>query len=63
MRSNLVNNYAAEIILDNSSATYPDNPFDDLNLIPYGYDRRQNNKPVGDENTNDTWVFVQGSIG
>ena len=67
LRSNLVNNYSAELIRNSSSglatASYPDNPFDNLNQVPYGYDRRQNNKPIGNENTNDTWVFVQGASG
>ncbi|MBC8284693.1 MAG: type II secretion system protein [Nitrospinae bacterium] len=67
LRSNLVNNYSAKLILNASEglalAEYPDNPFDDLNQVPYGFDRRQNNKPIGNENTNDTWVFVQGASG
>lgn len=67
LRSNLVNNYTADLIKNSaegiSTATYPSNPFDNLNQVPYGYDRRQNNKPLGNNNTNDTWVFVQGASG
>jgi len=67
LRSNLVNNYAANLILNASDgvslAEYPNNPFDELNQVPYGYDRRQNNKPFGNKNTNNTWVFVQGASG
>lgn len=67
LRSNLVNNYTAELIRNSkaglATADFPDNPFDNLNQVPYGYDRRQNNKPIGNENTNDTWVFVQGASG
>jgi len=67
MRSNLVNNYSAQLIKNAtegvSTAEFPDNPFDNLNQVPYGYDRRQNNKPVGNQNTDDTWVFLQGASG
>jgi MSHA pilin protein MshA len=60
MRANLINNYSAELILGNAPE-FADNPFNNLNNVPYGYDRRQNNKPLGNVNTNDTWVFVQGA--
>ncbi len=67
LRSNLINNYSADLIRSSSegiaTADYPDNPFDNLNQVPYGYDRRQNNKPIGNVNTNDTWVFVGGASG
>lgn len=62
MRSNLVNNYIGNFTKD-GFAQYPADPFENLNQIPYGYDRRQNNKPQGNTNTNDTWVFVQGGTG
>jgi prepilin-type N-terminal cleavage/methylation domain-containing protein len=61
LRSNLINNYSAELV-SGVAPEFADNPFDNLNNVPYGYDRRQNNKPVGNKNTDDTWVFVQGAI-
>ncbi|MFT4579255.1 MAG: prepilin-type N-terminal cleavage/methylation domain-containing protein [Nitrospinales bacterium] len=60
MRANLINNYSLELI-QGVVPDFADNPFDNLNNVPYGYDRRQNNKPLGNVNTNDTWVFVQGA--
>lgn len=60
MRANLINNYSTDLILG-ATPEFADNPFDNLNNVPYGYDRRQNNKPLGNVNTNDTWVFVQGA--
>jgi prepilin-type N-terminal cleavage/methylation domain-containing protein len=62
MRSNLINNYSAELV-SGAAPTFADDPFTNLNNVPYGYDRRQNNKPVGNKNTDDTWVFVQGATG
>ncbi len=62
MRANLINNYSAELV-SGVAPEFADNPFDNLNNVPYGYDRRQNNKPVGNKNTDDTWVFVQGATG
>jgi hypothetical protein len=60
LRSNLINNYSAGLV-EGIVPDFADDPFDNLNNVPYGYDRRQNNKPVGNKNTNDTWVFVQGA--
>jgi hypothetical protein len=58
LHSNLINNYSAGLV-QGIVPEFADNPFDNLNNVPYGYDRRQNNKPLGNVNTNDTWVFVQ----
>ncbi|MBT6940141.1 MAG: hypothetical protein HN994_07095, partial [Candidatus Marinimicrobia bacterium] len=58
----LINNYSAELV-SGAAPTFADDPFTNLNNVPYGYDRRQNNKPVGNKNTDDTWVFVQGATG
>ncbi|MGK0178471.1 MAG: type II secretory pathway pseudopilin PulG, partial [Nitrospinales bacterium] len=46
MRANLINNYSLELI-QGVVPDFADNPFDNLNNVPYGYDRRQNNKPLG----------------
>jgi len=62
MRANLINNYSFELV-SGVAPEFADNPFDNLNNVPYGYDRRQNNKPLGIVQTNDTWVFVQGANG
>ena len=62
LRSNLINNYSAELVAG-VAPKFADNPFDNLNNVPYGYDRRQNNKPFGNKNTDDTWVFAQGATG
>ena len=62
LRSNLINNYSAGLV-EGLVPEFADNPFDNLNNVPYGYDRRQNNKPRGNIQTNDTWVFVQGTSG
>jgi MSHA pilin protein MshA len=62
LRSNLINNYSAGLV-EGIVPDFADNPFDNLNNVPYGYDRRQNNKPFGNKNTDDTWVFAQGATG
>jgi prepilin-type N-terminal cleavage/methylation domain-containing protein len=62
LRSNLINNYSAELVAG-VAPKFADDPFENLNNVPYGYDRRQNNKPVGNKNTDDTWVFAQGTTG
>ncbi len=62
LRSNLINNYSKELV-QGIAPEFADDPFENLNNVPYGYDRRQNNKPLGNVNSNDTWVFVQGPNG
>ena len=60
MRSNLMNNFGNSLI-QGASAEFPNDPFDNLSKVPSGYNRRSNTKPTGQEATDSTWVFIQGT--
>jgi len=60
MRSNLINNIGNDL-LQGAAGEFPINPFNNLRKVPSGYNRRSTTKPTGQDQTDDTWVFVQGA--
>ena len=60
IRSNLINNVGNDL-LQGVAAQFPVNPFNNLRKVPTGYNRRATTKPTGQDQTDNTWVFVQGA--
>lgn len=57
LRSNLLS-VMGEQMLAGKQASFPDNPFADLNKIPEGYEPGRKEKPTGQDPDANLWVYV-----
>lgn len=60
LRSNLLT-VMGEQMLRGQKASFPDNPFANLNKIPEGYDPRHREKPTGRDQDDGLWVYVRAT--